>query len=144
MQLILIACGTLVMNYILTFFQVRSYKKSMETMIKKYKGKQGYYLFSGQSRRKLGAGSIAMLVVDENYMVMECQVMKGITVLSTFKEIEKYKGLHVGSMLDSLHESAKQVKKSKKKQKMPAISDALNTAAESALLSISRKAMPNA
>ncbi len=140
MQLILIACGILVMNYVLTFIQVRRYKKSMESLIGKYKGKQGYYLFSGQSRRKLGSGSIAMIVVDEHYTIKECQVMKGITVLSTFKEMSKYKGQHVGSLIGVLHEASKQ-EKTKRKQKVPAISAALNSAAESALLSISRKDM---
>ena len=138
MELIIIACLILVLNYILTFIQVRNYRKEMDKLIGKYRGKDDYYLFSGQARRKLKSGSIAMLIVDKDYTIVECQIMKGISVLTTFKELKQYKGKHVGGLLSSLHDENTVTKKGKK-QKVPAISTALMEAAENALLSISKQ-----
>ncbi|SES79582.1 Glucitol operon activator protein (GutM) [Salinibacillus kushneri] len=138
MGLVLIACGLLITQYALTFIQVRHYKNSMEAMIGKYKGTKGIHLFSGKAQRKLGAGSIAMIVVDENYIIKECQAVHGVSILSTFKEIKQYKGSHVGELLDSLHASIQATGKYKRKR-VPALSVALHQAAENALISISKK-----
>ncbi|MBT2216025.1 transcriptional regulator GutM [Virgibacillus dakarensis] len=138
MNLIIIACLILVMNYVLTYIQVRYYRKAMDKLISKYRGNGDYYLYSGQARRKIKSGSIAMLIVDKDYTIMECQVMKGVSILSSFKEIDEFKGQHVGSLLSHLHEETNNVQKGKK-HKASAVSSALMTAAENALLSISKK-----
>ncbi|MFC3039711.1 transcriptional regulator GutM [Virgibacillus xinjiangensis] len=138
MNLIIIACLILVMNYALTFIQVRHYRKSMEKLISRYRGNSDYYLFSGQSRRMLKSGSIAMLIVDKDYNIIECQVMKGVSVLTSFKAVERYKGLHVGTLLSDLHDKHTPSKDSKKK-KIPAITAALMSAAENALMTIPKK-----
>jgi DNA-binding transcriptional regulator of glucitol operon len=137
MKIAIILCCLLVVQYAFTFIQVRYYRKSMDKIVKRYKGKEGYYLFSGMERRQFRPGAIAMIVVDNNYEIQECYAVNGFSVLSKFKEIDKYKGQHVGALLDSLQEKSFG-KKSKRKQ-LPAISSALSKAAESALLSISKK-----
>ncbi|MEC0304236.1 transcriptional regulator GutM [Terribacillus saccharophilus] len=131
MKLVLIACCLLLVQSALTAIQVYYYQKSMKKLVGKYKGKEGFHLFSGQSRRRIGPGSIVLLVVDESYMIRECQVMRGVTILSTFKEMKHYEGKHLGELLDELHNPAK-------KKKLPALQTALQTAGEQALMSISK------
>ncbi|WP_343367829.1 transcriptional regulator GutM [Shouchella clausii] len=107
MKLVLIACCLLLIQSALTAIQVRYYQKSMKALVGKYKGEKGYHLFSGQSRRRIGPGSIVLLVVDESYIIQECQCMRGVSILSTFKEMEEYEGMHLGELLDRLHTSEK-------------------------------------
>ncbi|WP_419893310.1 transcriptional regulator GutM [Oceanobacillus kimchii] len=137
MNLVIIACTILVLNYLLTFVQIKRYRKSTDELINQYKGNSNYYLFSGQTRKMLRSGSIVLIIVDCNYIIKECRVMSGISILSNFKTIEKYVGKHAGEVLSTLHEQYKS-KQAKKKQ-LPANVDALMTAAERALLTISKK-----
>jgi DNA-binding transcriptional regulator of glucitol operon len=136
MKIAIILCCLLVVQYALTFIQIRYYNKSMDRIVSRYRQKQGYYLFSGMERRNFRPGAIAMMVVDKEYMIQECYVVNGFSVLSKFKELEKYKGQHVGALLDSVQDHRADTKR--KRKKMPAISSALAKAAEQALLSISK------
>lgn len=137
MNLVIIACLILVANYVLTFIQIKNYRKSTEKLINKYRGEKDYYLFSGQSRRALKPGSIVMMIVDKDYIVKECQVMRGVSILSDFKELDTYKGMHAGVILAQLHEKYNERKI--KKNKIPAMNVALMTAAENALLTVAKK-----
>jgi DNA-binding transcriptional regulator of glucitol operon len=110
----------------------------MDKIVSRYTGKEGFHLFSSSEKRKFSPGAIAMLIVDNSYMVQECYVVNGFSVLSKFKEVEKYKGQHVGNIINEVKDAELPAKKGKSK-KIPAISAALSKAAESALLSISRK-----
>jgi DNA-binding transcriptional regulator of glucitol operon len=107
----------------------------MNGIVSTYRGKEGYYLFSGTERRKFRPGAIAMIVVDSNYIIQECHVVNGFSVLSKFKEMSKYKGQHIGTVLDELQE----FKTNRNYSRLPAINTALSKAAENALLSISTK-----
>jgi len=78
-----------------------------------------------------------MLVVDSNYIIQECYVVNGFSVLSKFKEVGKYKGQHTGNVLDTLGSS--QVNNKVKPKRLPAMNVALSKAAENALVSISKK-----
>src|SRR5699024_12271111 len=104
MELVLIAYAILVLNYVLTFIQIKYYRKAMNDLIRKYKGNDDYFLCSGQSRKKFRAGSMAMLIVDKDYIVRECQVMKGISILSNFKKTDRYNGHHIGEVLEEIQE----------------------------------------
>lgn len=135
MKFVMILCFLLVVQYVFTFIQVRYYRKSMNGIVSTYRGKEGYYLFSGTERRKFRPGAIAMIVVDSNYIIQECHVVNGFSVLSKFKEMSKYKGQHIGTVLDELQE----FKTNRNYSRLPAINTALSKAAENALLSISTK-----
>jgi len=109
----------------------------MDKIISRYKQKEGYYLFSGMERRQFRPGAIAMIVVNNEYTIQECYIVNGFSVLSKFKELEMYKGQHVGAVLDSVQ--VENGNKKRKRKQMSAISAALAKATESALLSISKK-----
>ncbi|MBT2649867.1 transcriptional regulator [Bacillus sp. ISL-34] len=137
MNFVMVLCFLLIVQYALTFIQMRYYRKNMDNIVSAYKGKEGYYFFSGMERRKFRPGAIAMLVVDNDYIIQECYVVNGFSILSKFKELGKYKGQHSGAVLDILDVS--QVKSKGKSKRLPAINIALSKAAENALLSISKK-----
>ncbi|MGM0746284.1 MAG: transcriptional regulator GutM [Bacillota bacterium] len=137
MRFVLILCFLLVVQYVFTFIQVRYYRKSMSEIVSTYRKKKGYYLFSGTERRTFRPGAIVMIVVDSNYIIQECHVVNGFSVLSKFKEISKYKGQHIGTVLDDLQECKTNQKGSYRR--LPAINTALFKAAENALLAISTK-----
>jgi DNA-binding transcriptional regulator of glucitol operon len=105
----------------------------MSKIVSRYKGKKGYYLFSETERRKLRPGAMVMLVADEHYIIQECCFASGLTVLSKFKGIDEYKGLHLGVVLDELHEQKGN------KKKIDSLTMALSKTAENALISISKK-----
>ena len=137
MKFIILLCLLLIVQYALTFIQMRYYRKSMDEVVRAYKEKKGYYFFSGMERRKFRPGAIAMLVVDSNYIIQECYVVNGFSVLSKFKEVGKYKGKHAGVILDVVKNN--KVSNKKKSKQLPAINVALSKAAENALVSISKK-----
>jgi DNA-binding transcriptional regulator of glucitol operon len=139
MKFIILLCFLLIVQYALTFIQMRYYRKSMDEIVRAYKGKEGYYFFSGMERRKFRPGAIAMLVVDNNYIIQECYVVNGFSVLSKFKELGKYKGQHTGAVLDTLGNS--QMNNKRKSKRLPAVNIALSKASENALLSISQKSI---
>ncbi|MFB0635495.1 transcriptional regulator GutM [Bacillus rugosus] len=137
MKFVFILCCLLVVQYVFTFIQVRYYRKSMSEIVSTYRERKGYYLFSGTERRMFRPGAIAMIVVDRNYIIQECHVVNGFSVLSKFKEISKYKEQHIGTVLADLQECNTNQKGYYRR--LPAINTALSKAAEKALLSISTK-----
>lgn len=133
MEIAIVLTLLLVIQNVFTIIQIRSYRKSMEGIVSRYKGKKGYYLFSEMERRKLLPGAMVMLVVDSNYEIQECYFANGLTVLSKLKELNKYKGQHVGSMLNELQD------RKEKSKKVSALTIALSKVAENALIAISKK-----
>ncbi|WP_270180029.1 transcriptional regulator GutM [Alkalihalobacillus sp. CinArs1] len=134
MKLTLILCAVLVLQFIFSLIQIRYYRKSMDKIVSGYKDKEGYYLFSGMERRTFKTGAIALIVVDQDYVVRDCHLLSGRSVFSKFKNQTDFHGIHVGELLDQVYQG-KQVKK----KKISALHAALGMAAENALLSISKK-----
>lgn len=61
-------------------------------------------MYSGMNRRKFSSGAMAMIVVNKDYVIEDCYILKGISVFSKFKKYEKYIGHHVAKILDDHHE----------------------------------------
>ncbi|XJZ26681.1 transcriptional regulator GutM [Bacillota bacterium Lsc_1132] len=134
MQLAIILSAILIVQYVFSLLQIRYYKKNIDKIVSDYKGEDGYFMFSGMQRGKFRPGAIAILVVDNNYIIHECHILKGMSMLTKFKAIEEYKGQHVGEILNDLNESSSL----KGKKKSPANRMALLKAGENALLTISK------
>lgn len=135
MQLAFILCMILIVQYLLSLFQIKQYKKNIDKIVSGYKGEDGYFMFSGMTRGKLKHGAIAVLVVDSKYIIHECHLLKGISVLTKFKEMEDYKGKHVGEIVSSIYDEIPE----KGKSKLPSYRKALLQAGENALLTIAKK-----
>jgi DNA-binding transcriptional regulator of glucitol operon len=134
MQLAIILCAVLIVQYLLSFIQIKHYKKNINKIVSDYKGEDGYFMFSGMERSQFKPGAIAILVVDRDYIIHECHMLKGMSVLTKFKALENYKGKHVGEILNDVNESIP----AQGKKKLPAYSKALLKAGENALLTISK------
>jgi len=135
MQLAFILCMILIVQYLLSLFQIKQYKKNIDKIVSGYRGEDGYFMFSGMTRGKLKHGAIAVLVVDSKYIIHECHLLKGISVLTKFKEMEDYKGKHVGEIVSSIYDEIPE----KGKSKLPSYRNALLQAGENALLTIAKK-----
>jgi DNA-binding transcriptional regulator of glucitol operon len=134
-QLAIILCAVLIVQYLLSLIQIRHYKKNIDKIVSDYKGEDGYFMFSGMERGKFRPGAIAILVVDKDYIVHECHMLKGMSILTKFKAVDQYKGQHVGEILNDVNEGTSV----KGKKKIPAFKRALLQAGENALLTISKK-----
>ena len=134
MQLAFILCTILIVQYLLSFFQIKQYKKNIDKIVSVYKGDDGYFMFSGMERGKFKPGAIAILVVDSNYIIHECHMLKGMSVLTKFKPLDNYKGKHVGEIASDVNDMIPE----KGKNKLPAYRKALLQASENALLTISK------
>lgn len=135
MELTIVLCLILLVNYALSLIHIKNYKKNIDEIVSGYKGREGYYLFSGMERGLFRAGAIAILVVDQEYKIHECHVLKGRSNLSKFKPVVKFKEKHVGEVLSNINESYRH----QDKAKIPANDKALMKAGENALLSIAKK-----
>ncbi|MCE4047612.1 MULTISPECIES: transcriptional regulator GutM [Bacillaceae] len=135
MQLAFILCLILIVQYLLSLFQIKQYKKNIDKIVSGYKGQDGFFMFSGMTRGKLKHGAIAVLIVDSNYIIHECHLLKGMSVLTKFKAMEIYKGKHVGEIVSYIHDEIP----NKGKNKLPSSRKALLQASENALLTIAKK-----
>lgn len=134
MKLAIILCAILVMQYLLSLIQIKHYKKNIDKIVSDYKGEDGYYMFSGMERGKFRPGAIAILVVDSDYIIHECHMLRGLSILTKFKAIEQFKGRHVGEIVGEVNEGNQHIRK----KRIPAYRKALLKAGESALLTISK------
>lgn len=89
---IVLIFGLWMFQGILTYWQIKHYRKTLTQL--KTKGR----VFIGQEKGKLGAGSIVLLVADDNDTIIDIQEMKGITVFDKFKKIDTY----IGKTLEDL------------------------------------------
>ena len=137
MRLAIILSMLLLIQYMVTIIQVRHYKKYVGKIVNQYKGMEGYFLYSGMNRRKFSPGAVAMIVVNNEYVIEDCYILKGVSVFSKFKRHEEYIGHHVAKILDDHH---KYVEKARgRKKQIPSFLAALSMAAENAMVSISKK-----
>lgn len=137
MKLAIILSMILLIQYVATIIQVRHYQKYVGKIVSRYKGKEGYFLYSGMNRRKLSPGAVAMIVVNNDYVIEDCYILKGVSVFSKFKKYEKYIGHHVAKILDDHHECVERA--GGRKKQIPSFLAALSMAAENAMVSISKK-----
>lgn len=134
MKFAIILCAILMVQYLLSFIQIKHYKKNIDKIVRNYKGEDGFFLFSGMERGKFRPGAIAILVVDSDFIIHECHVLSGLSILTKFKAANQYKGKHVGVVLDEVHTGSLLASK----KRVPAYRKALFKAGENALLAISK------
>jgi DNA-binding transcriptional regulator of glucitol operon len=137
LKLAIILSMILLIQYVATIIQVRHYQKYVGKIVSRYKGKEGYFLYSGMNRRKWSPGAVAMIVVNNDYVIEDCYILKGVSVFSKFKKYEKYIGHHVAKILDDHYECVE--KAGGRKKQIPSFLAALSMAAENAMVSISKK-----
>lgn len=85
----------------LGYFQIKHYNTTMKSL----KGKGNVYV--GRQKGRLGSGSIILIVLDRNGIVIDFLEMKGITVFERFKKKEMY----IGKSAEQLMEDVSALKK---------------------------------
>ncbi len=80
----------------LTMRQMKHYRATIQTMSKRESG----YLGVGVEKKKLGSGTVLILVTNEKGIVEECKVMSGVTVFAKFKNCKRFIGRHISSLQD--------------------------------------------
>ena len=79
------------LQIMLTKIQLKNYQATIKTMSKRSSG----FLGVGIQKQKLGIGTIAILVTDNEGKVVESRLMKGVTVFSRFEPFTEFDGLHL-------------------------------------------------
>lgn len=88
---IAVFAGVWLLQIMMTKIQMKNYQLTINKMSKRPSG----YLGVGIQKQKLGIGVIAVIVVNNDGMVLESQLMKGVTVFSRFEPYTVYDGLHI-------------------------------------------------
>ncbi|EAD5868465.1 transcriptional regulator GutM [Listeria innocua] len=107
MKIVLIASVIFIAQTFLAFFQVRYYQHHMNKVANKYAGKIGYHLYSEMERLKFRTSAVAILVVNEEHIVHECQILTGKTIFAKFKTFTDYHQKDLSEILQELHEKKK-------------------------------------
>ncbi|OXS76752.1 transcriptional regulator GutM [Domibacillus enclensis] len=98
----------------LTTRQMRHYRATIQKMSRRESG----YLGVGVEKKKLGSGTVLILVTDENGVVEECRVMNGVTVFAKFKKCKRFIGQHISTLQDEKWEHPLKMASDKIKQQM--------------------------
>ncbi|MCP2036422.1 glucitol operon activator protein [Planomicrobium sp. HSC-17F08] len=99
---IVIFAGIWLLQIMLTKVQLKNY----QTTIKRMSNRSSGYLGVGIQKQKLGIGVIAIAVTDEDGGIVECQLMRGVTVFSRFERFTEYDGLHMEEVKKSLDQES--------------------------------------
>jgi len=134
---IMIIAGVWLIQYLLTLNQMRHYRSMIRQMKEKFHGRSGYYLFSGVARKYFGKGAVVLLVVNQEYRIVDCQVLHGATVFDRFVRKEEFVNREVGEVLSEMRELLHSRKRDKRRSL--GLARAMYMAAENSLMAISRK-----
>lgn len=75
----------------MTRMQMKHYHQTVREMSNRFSG----YLGVGVDRKRLGVGTILILVTDVDGIITDCRIMSGVTVFSKFKNCKRFKGLNI-------------------------------------------------
>ncbi|AJD90213.1 hypothetical protein JMA_08960 [Jeotgalibacillus malaysiensis] len=95
---IVVFAGIWILQILMTKVQLKNYQATLKKMSSRSSG----YLGVGIQKQRLGIGMIAILVTDENGVLVESQLMKGVTVFSRFEAYTKYDGLNIKELKEKL------------------------------------------
>lgn len=87
----------LLLQFVLTIYQVQYYQKFMKDLVKKYQSTSDYHLVSEVVKSRFRS-SIVVLVYDQNKVIVEAYYLNGLTIFSKFQPFEQLVGqvLQVG------------------------------------------------
>jgi glucitol operon activator protein len=85
-QLVLIVFAMIFVQGLFTFVQIRNYNRRIQAM--KGMGMVGI----GMKKGRLVPGSIVLLAVDKQGVVVRCERMKGFSVFARFREVKELAG----------------------------------------------------
>lgn len=91
---ILIFVGLWLLQAWLTVKQMKHYQQTIKEMSRQDEG----YLGVGVEKKRLGIGTVLVLVTDPAGNVKDCKVMRGVTVFASFEKCKRFIGAHIASL----------------------------------------------
>ena len=95
---IVVFAGIWLLQIAMTKVQLKNYQAT----IKKMSSRPSGYLGVGIQKQKFGIGVISIVVTDKEGVVVENQLMRGVTVFSRFEPFTDYNGLHIEALKEKL------------------------------------------
>lgn len=86
-KLVFIAFGLLIIQGILSYFQITNYRKTLKRLNKLGK------VSIGTKKNKIGKGRIVILVSNDNSTLVTGEEMYGISIFARFKKIKDLDGI---------------------------------------------------
>ena len=99
---IVVFAGVWLLQIMLAKVQLKNYQATLKRMSNRPSG----FLGVGIQKQKMGIGVIAIAVTDENGVIIECQLMRGVTVFSRFERFTEFDGLHMEEVIESLDQES--------------------------------------
>ncbi|GLC87146.1 transcriptional regulator GutM [Lysinibacillus piscis] len=106
--------GMWLLQIYLTMRQMKYYRKTVHQMSNRESG----YLGVGIEKKKLGSGTVLILVTNTEGIVEECKVMNGVTVFAKFKNCKRFIGQHISMLQDDKWENSLKMATAKITQQM--------------------------
>lgn len=108
-RLVLIAFGLIILQYFLTFLQIKAYRNKIKDM-KKYG-----FIGIGSRKSRVSAGNITILAADSSGKITRCETMQGVSVFARFKEVGSLVGRHINEVKGEVQEKEDIKNKNKRK-----------------------------
>lgn len=86
----------LLVQLLLTVYQIQYYQKFMKDLVKKYQNTKDYQLVSEVVKSRFRS-SIVALIYDQNKVIVEAYCLNGLTIFSRFQPFDQL----VGQVLDA-------------------------------------------
>lgn len=106
--------GLWLLQIYLSTLQMKHYKATVQDMSRRDSG----YLGVGVEKKKLGSGTVIILVTNTEGIVEECRVMSGVTVFIKFKKCKRFIGEHILKLQDDKWSVSLEMAVEKIKQQM--------------------------
>lgn len=97
-KIVVLASVIILLQLILSLYQVRYYNRFIKQLAKKYEGSHGYRLRT-EVAKKYYASVVVVVVVDDQQVIVESFAYSGLTIFSKFKEFEGYIGKKIDADL---------------------------------------------
>lgn len=97
----------ILLQLVLTLYQVQNYQKFMASLVKKYQDTTDYQLVSEVVKSKLFS-HVVTLIFDKNKMIVEAYYLNGMTIFSKFQPYNQLVGYRLDEDLLTIVESENQ------------------------------------
>ncbi len=114
-KFVILAFGLLIIQGILTYFQIKNYKKKVSEF------KKFGLIGIGTVKGGIKAGNITILACDKKGNIVKCEKMEGITVFTRFKEVQSVVGMNIRELKERILSDSKNSKMSKNNAMLQAI-----------------------
>ncbi|PTL37512.1 transcriptional regulator GutM [Alkalicoccus saliphilus] len=96
----IVFAGIWVLQFYMAHYQMKNYYQTLRKMSRKEEG----FLGVGIHKRKFGKGVVAILVTNNEGVIVDAQRMSGVTVFSRFENFDDVVGIHLNDVYKVVEE----------------------------------------